>query len=134
MRPISLIVLHCSDTPDNRDHDAADIDRWHKEFGWDGIGYHHVIKRDGTIESGRAYEVVGAHVQGHNANSIGICLIGRKEYTEEQMISLEGLVNALKARWRSADVVGHCDLDKRKTCPNFNVLEWWDDCRHRRID
>ncbi|MBP9550733.1 MAG: hypothetical protein KBE34_02250, partial [Veillonella sp.] len=32
--------------------------------GWAGIGYHFVIRKDGTIERGRPLSVVGAHDKG----------------------------------------------------------------------
>lgn len=129
---VRYIVIHCSDTPNGRPHNAADIDRWHKERGWDGIGYHHVILLDGTVEPGRPLNTPGAHAYGYNRESIGICLIGRDEFTEAQMRSLEGLVIAHKSNYRQADVVGHYDLDDHgKTCPNFNVMEWWSEVRKR---
>ena len=57
-------------------HRCRDIDRWHRERGWLKIGYHYVIKRDGTVETGRELEEVGAHAKGHNAISVGICMVG----------------------------------------------------------
>lgn len=128
---VRYIVVHCSDTPNGRWHDAADIDRWHKERGWAGIGYHFAILLDGTVESGRPLDTPGAHVRGYNDESIGICLIGRDEYTDAQLRSLEGLVIAMKSNHRQADVVAHYDLDDHgKTCPNFNVMEWWSNVRN----
>ena len=56
--------------------DAAEIDRWHRERGWLKIGYHFVIKRDGTIEEGRHVDEVGAHAKGHNSTSVSVCMIG----------------------------------------------------------
>ena len=48
------IVIHCADTPDNRDVDMATIKKWHtEERGWDDIGYHFVIRRNGLVEAGR---------------------------------------------------------------------------------
>lgn len=116
------IVVHCSDTPDNREHTAADIHRWHQERGWDGIGYHWVIRRDGTIEPGRPEYWTGAHVKGHNKGSIGICLIGRKHFTTAQFDALRTHLN-----WHpeSFELFGHYELDPSKTCPNFNVKEWY---------
>lgn len=136
---VRYIVVHCSDTPNGRHHDAADIRRWHTSPDpndpskpWSDIGYHHVILIDGTVEMGRPLNTPGAHAYGYNQESIGICLIGRDEFTEAQMRSLEGLVIAHKSNHRQADVVGHYDLDnKGKTCPNFNVMEWWSDVRMR---
>ncbi|MDD7726846.1 MAG: N-acetylmuramoyl-L-alanine amidase, partial [Bacteroidales bacterium] len=76
MRKINEIIIHCSDTPAGEDFSAADIDRWHKERGWSCIGYHYVVRLDGTIEKGRDLSRAGAHCAGHNANSIGVCYIG----------------------------------------------------------
>lgn len=130
---INKIVIHCSDTPNGREHGVDDIRRWHKERGWSDVGYHAVIKINGDIELGRDSAlsgkdfVQGAHVAGHNKNSIGICLIGRDEFTKDQMLSLEGLVMTLKSSYPDAEVLGHADLDSGKTCPNFDVKNWWSD-------
>ena len=128
MRPIRKIVIHCSDTPDDRHVDAETIRGWHmRDNGWSDIGYHAVILRDGKVEQGRPLDTPGAHVRGHNHDSIGICLIGRHEFTEDQMMILEGLVRAYKSRWPQAEALGHTDLDSGKTCPNLNILEWYNE-------
>jgi len=123
MKDIKYIVIHCSDSPDDMNVHAKDIDRWHKERGWNGIGYHFVICRNGNIEKGRAIDVPGAHCYGVNSKSLGICLIGRKNFTEEQFISLYGLCTDLKFEYPGATIKGHHFFNKRKTCPNFKVLE-----------
>lgn len=76
MRKITELILHCSATPEGKDFSTTDIDRWHKARGFKMIGYHYVIRLDGTIEQGRPLEMTGAHCKGHNAHSIGICYIG----------------------------------------------------------
>ena len=48
----------------------------HLKFGWDGIGYHKVIKRSGKVENGHPEYWIGAHVKGKNSISLGVCLIG----------------------------------------------------------
>jgi len=63
--------------------DAETIHRWHLSNGWAGIGYHFVVRKDGTIEQGRQIDSVGAHCTGHNGDSIGICFEG--DFTEEKM-------------------------------------------------
>ncbi|MBQ5374387.1 MAG: N-acetylmuramoyl-L-alanine amidase, partial [Bacteroidaceae bacterium] len=74
MRTITLLILHCSAVMPDVESGAADIDRWHRAQGWrGGIGYHYVVRRDGTVEPGRREEVPGAHCRHHNAHSIGIC-------------------------------------------------------------
>lgn len=130
MRAIDKIVIHCADTPSTMDIGVKEIRQWHvKERGWKDIGYHYVIRRNGTVEFGRDLEVVGAHVAGHNTHSIGICLVGGKpkaNFTLEQWASLAKLVEGLKFTYKNAEVLGHCDLDKNKTCPQFDVRAWWD--------
>ena len=80
-KDIKILVVHCSDTPDNENIGAIDIHKMHLSFGWDGIGYHKIIKRDGEIENGRPEYWIGAHTFGKNYQSLGVCLIGRKLFT-----------------------------------------------------
>jgi len=118
---IKYIVVHCSDSPNGVNVGAKDIHYWHKRRGWDGIGYHRVIRRDGAIENGRPDFWPGAHCKGHNRHSLGVCLVGRDEFTERQFSSLNLVLTAWKTDHPSARVVGHYELDPGKTCPNFSV-------------
>ena len=129
---IKFIVIHCSDSPDNREVSASEIHRWHLERGWSGIGYNEVVMRSGEVQHGRPPYWAGAHVQdfngdglGNNNDSIGICLIGRDAFNPDQMDSLAALVGKYLEEYPDAEVVGHRDLDPRKTCPNFDVRSWW---------
>lgn len=127
---IEKIVIHCSDSPPGRGDDAETIHRWHKEprpgapNGWDGIGYHYVITEDGDEQAGRPWYWEGAHVKGHNENSIGICIIGKGDLTGEQFFALRKLYNELSKRWPHATWFNHYDLDPTKTCPNFDAVTW----------
>ena len=76
MRKIDSVIIHCSATKAGMDFSVADIDRWHRAQGMNGIGYHYVVRLDGTVEKGREVEVAGAHCLGWNGRSIGICYIG----------------------------------------------------------
>ena len=99
----------------------------HLGFGWDGIGYHQVICRDGTREAGRPEYWQGAHVKGVNDRSLSVCLIGRNEFTEAQMNSLAALLFDWTARYPGARVLGHRDAtETHKTCPNFDAAQWWE--------
>ena len=128
MRRIDKIIIHCSATNPTQDFDAADIDRWHKAIKWTGIGYHFVIKLDGTTERGRPIEEVGAHAFGYNKRSIGICYIGGVDMegkpsdtrTDEQKRALRALINILKVDFPKATIHGHNEFSK-KACPSFNV-------------
>jgi N-acetylmuramoyl-L-alanine amidase len=121
--PIDKIVIHCSDSP-HRNDSAKDIHAWHVERGWSGIGYHYVIDQYGDIEAGRPEYWVGAHVNGHNLHSIGICMIGVKHFTDAQWSALTSLIRDLKQRHNSPAIMGHRDLDLKKSCPNFDVKKW----------
>ena len=122
---IKLLVVHCSDTDNNKNIDVTDIHKMHLNFGWDGIGYHKVILRSGKIENGRPEYWIGAHVKGKNKFSLGVCLIGRDKFTKKQFISLENILKKWKLLYPNAVIVGHRDTGKtKKTCPNFDVITW----------
>ena len=123
---ITHLVVHVSDSPQGRGDDAETIHDWHKERGFDGIGYHRVILEDGTIQRGRPDYWPGAHVKGYNSSSLGVCLIGKGgDTTTEQFESLANVIKAWKEEHPHARVCGHHDLDENKTCPGFNVPIWW---------
>lgn len=143
------IVVHCSATKPTQDIGLREIDQWHRQLGWLAIGYHYVIRRDGTVEFGRPHESIGSHVAGYNSWSLGICLVGgindkgkaAMNYTEAQLQALHMLVMNAKDQYPDARVVGHRDLspDKDgdgvveehewlKACPCFNVGKWHAKC------
>jgi len=70
------IVIHCTQTPDTMDIGADEIKKWHKNRGFDTIGYHFVIRRDGHVDKGRDINYVGAHAVAVNGTSIGVALVG----------------------------------------------------------
>ena len=124
-KKISLLVVHCSDTANNLNLLAIDIHKMHLDFGWDGIGYHKIINRSGKIENGRPEYWIGAHVKGKNNISLGVCLIGKDNFTKKQFISLERVLKKWKLEYPSAKIVGHRDTgNTKKTCPNFDVISW----------
>lgn len=122
---IKLLVVHCSDTPDEKFLQASDIHKMHLNFGWDGIGYHKIICRDGVIQNGRPEYWIGAHVKGINKISLGVCLIGKTFFTKKQMNSLEKVLKDWKQRYPDAKIKGHSQtVITHKTCPNFDVSQW----------
>ena len=124
MRKINKIIVHCSDTPEGRNDDVSDIDRWHRAKGWNGCGYNYVIKLDGTIQVGREENVKGAHCKGNNSTSIGICYIGGKDKdtrTTEQKIALVYLIGYLKRKYPKSEAYGHRDFSS-KACPQFDAF------------
>lgn len=148
-RKISRIIIHCSAFPYG---DARQVDEFHRQRGFDMIGYHFVILNgrrtkdgeynsddDGLVELGRPIEMEGAHTKGKNSDSIGICLIGLPEYigapeqwfTRKQLESLRKLVAKLMRKFTipPENIHGHNEYAP-KLCPGFNVKiirEWWKD-------
>ena len=130
MRTVTLIIVHCSAVKPDQQSSAAQIDTWHRQRGFQlGIGYHYVIRRDGTREMGRPEYMVGAHCQGHNKYSIGVCYEGGLDNdgrpadtrTEAQRQALRQLLRELKQRYPRALIVGHHDLNPMKACPCFDA-------------
>jgi N-acetyl-anhydromuramyl-L-alanine amidase AmpD len=148
-REIDHLIIHCAATPPTADIGAADIDRWHRQRGWWGNGYHAVIRRNGeteTVESGhrcRPLDRAGAHVgdcgPGWNRRSIGVCLAGgvdtnnrpANNFTDAQWKALEEYVLTMLERFPSIHTIGgHRDLIAKtgappKACPSFAVTDWW---------
>lgn len=133
MRPITEIILHCSATVEGRDFSAEDIRRWHVDGrGWSDIGYHFVIRLDGTIELGRPITMAGAHCLGHNLYSIGVCYVGGLDHnlnpkdtrTPEQKAALDELLRVLHRMFPAATVHGHSEF-ARKACPCFSPRPPW---------
>lgn len=130
-RRITEIIVHCSATPEGKDYTVNDIRRWHKQQGWSDIGYHYVVYRNGHIEPGRDVDISGAHCEGHNAYSIGVCYIGgvardgktpKDTRTLAQKAALLSLLTDLKMMYPQARIVGHRDYDtKGKACPSFDA-------------
>lgn len=126
---IDAIVIHCSATRAGMDVRAADIDKWHKERGFTGIGYHFVVDLDGRVEIGRPLPQDGAHCntaglsgKSYNKHSIGICYIGGLDRdgnpadtrTVAQKVALDDLVYRLIQEYPIVDVIGHRDASPDK--------------------
>lgn len=131
MRTINEIIVHCSATPEGKDYTVKQIDQWHRQRGFDCIGYHYVIYRDGTVHKGRDEQRIGAHCKGHNANSIGVCYIGgcatdgkapKDTRTAAQKAALVKLLRELRKRYSKAVIHGHRDF-AAKACPSFDATK-----------
>lgn len=146
-RATQHIVIHTSATRAIQDIGVGEIRKWHKAQGWTDIGYHFVIRRDGTVQRGRARDAIGSHVKGWNAITLGICMVGglankapyapENNYTPAQWKALEALIRELLKVYPKATILGHRDLspDKNrdgkispnewvKQCPCFEAKAW----------
>jgi N-acetylmuramoyl-L-alanine amidase len=133
MRELKRIILHMAFTTPQMDIGAVEIRRWHLARNFADIGYHYIIRRDGSVETGRDLNRVGAHTLGHNNDSIGIVMVGGKHptkdevqvnFTSAQWRSLERLVKDLMLQYETiTDISGHKDNIPTK-CPGFDVRSW----------
>jgi len=132
MRKVNKIIIHTTATPEGREHDVADIRRWHLKRGFNDIGYHYLIHIDGTIEEGRPINKQGAHCSGQNRGSIGICYVGgmskdmkkaKDTRTQAQKDSLIKLMHELIYKYnKDMTIHGHNEY-ANKSCPSFIVKE-----------
>lgn len=132
-RKITKIILHSTATPEGMDVDVADVTRWHKNRGFATIGYHYLVKLDGTIENGRSIHEVGAHAKGYNKSSIGVVYVGgtddsgkpKDTRNAEQLMALANLLDALMEMYPNATLHGHNEF-ANKACPSFDVQKEYD--------
>lgn len=114
------IILHHADASNCT---VEDIDRWHKGNGWSKIGYHFFIDKEGNVYRGREEDKVGAHAEGSNSDSIGICFEGKyeeEEMPEKQVKAGQELIEYLKNKYPSIDIIEkHSDVNST-SCPGKN--------------
>jgi N-acetylmuramoyl-L-alanine amidase len=137
MRKVNKLIVHCTATPEFKDFDVDDVRDWHvKGNGWSDIGYHFLVKLDGTVQDGRPLEKIGAHVGGHNKDSIGIAYVGGMDKNMEEWIdtrtsdqkdAIFNLLMDLKFQFPDAVVYGHNDFTDKKACPCFNAKKEYKD-------
>jgi len=130
--PTMIIVHHSGGTDkyplmDTSNHTAAMMEEWHLSNGWEGLGYHYVIHKDGEIWLGRPEHYHGSHCVGHNSDSIGICLAGNFDLTlptQAQIDSLIKILKSIKERYNIKEIVPHRKFSN-KTCYGKNLSDTW---------
>ena len=128
-RAIKEIIIHCTATPEGRVETVQSIRNMHKAKGWSDIGYHYLIGLNGECWEGRNVNLIGAHCEGHNSNSIGVCYVGgvdkkmqaKDTRTEKQKDALVALLKDLRKLYPKAKIYGHHDFNKGKSCPCFDA-------------
>ena len=130
-REIKLLVIHCSATRCNEPFTVEQLRQAHLARGFHDIGYHFYITRDGALHRCRPMSEVGAHVQGFNRHSLGICYEGglneqgtpTDTRTTAQRFALIDLLTILKRQYPEAEIAGHYQLSANihKACPCFDA-------------
>jgi len=129
MGRVHSVTIHHSASPLWTTFD--DIDKWHKDRGWDGCGYHFIVEKGGNIVSGRPISIEGAHVKSKNSGNIGVCVVGNntssakeQHWTRAQKASLRFLCSTLQLIFNLDDscVFNHSDWDSANTeCPGVDI-------------
>ena len=129
MRKINELIWHCTATPEGREVSVKEIDAWHRQRGWSGIGYHKVVHLDGSVSEGRPESKVGAHVAGRNTGTLGYCYVGGVEKdgrtpkdtrTPAQKATMRRLTVEAIAKYGLTKVSGHREY-AAKACPSFDA-------------
>jgi len=147
MSKLKYLVIHCTDTPENREVTRKDIEKWHTApkpigNGWRKVGYTDMVYLDGSLvnlspfnqdDDVEGFEVTNG-VRGLNSISRHICYVGGKSLTgkvkdtrtPEQYDSLETYILYTVLRHPGIKVAGHYHFSS-KSCPAFNVEKFCED-------
>jgi hypothetical protein len=119
-REVDRVFIHCTASSNPR-VTVKDIDQWHKERGWSGIGYHFFIDTAGKLNTGRNIESTPAAQAGNNTGTIAICLNGNvvKDFNEKQFETLRQFCIEINDAYDDITFHGHCEVST-KTCPVFD--------------
>lgn len=141
-REVTEFVTHWTETPTNKNIGSEEINKIHLDLGYEGIGYHYVIRRDGSLQRGRPVNIEGQHAQvnGHNARSIGIVFVGGinvpsgtpniqdfvsvQSLTRSQLNTFDHFCRAFYATLPGGQGLGHNDLDHDQSDPGFDVRSY----------
>lgn len=142
-RPITEVIAHWTASYTNQDWGSEKVHELHQQRGFSGIGYHYVIKRDGTLQRGRPLERRGAHSKayGHNNYSIGVSMAGgyncpsntpspnryisADSLTTQSLATFEWFMRCFYDVFPGGQTYGHNDTsDLGKVDPGFDCQEY----------
>ncbi len=117
-RKTDMVVIHHTGNPTDDDMSAQRINSAHKGQGWCAIGYHYVIRKDGTVEQGRPHWTVGAHAYGENSHTIGIHVCGNFDFVEPTTAQIESLAMLLSGVCKDYGL----PIDKKHIVAHKNLM------------
>lgn len=141
-REVTELVVHWTETPTNKNIGSEELNDLHVAFGLDGLGYHYVIRRDGTLQRGRPVNIVGQHAptNNHDQRSIGIVFVGginapsgtpnldsfisAQSLTRSQLNTFDHICRAFYAVFPGGQIIGHSEIDEDEFDPGFSVTEY----------
>jgi len=119
-----VVIHHSAFSQKDAPKQFERIDQFHREKGWDCIGYHFLIEADGEVRAGTPAAEEGAHCKQENMNrvSLGICLVGNfdeENPTEAQLRALTALLLDLEIE--RGNIFFHREFADYKSCPGKNL-------------
>jgi N-acetylmuramoyl-L-alanine amidase len=139
-RTVTEMIVHWTDSLSNKNLSAEDIHEYQSALGHDGIAYHFVIRRDGSLQRGRSINDIGEHTVDRDKLSVGVAFVGgynaptgtlnpenyksSASLTREQFNTFDQLVNSFYTTFPGGQVLGHNDIDERQDDPGFDVIDY----------
>lgn len=131
----TLVIHHSGFYEQDGQSTLAEIQRAHHEDrGWADVGYHFMIDKDGTIYEGRDLTVRGAHVEGYNTGSAGVCLFGDFRFeapSQAQLTATYALNQWLVFRLQLTHLAGHQQFNDWTECPGTFIINQLQDIATR---
>ena len=141
-RDVTEAVIHWTETHTDKNIGSEEINKYHLELGLDGIGYHYVIRRDGSIQRARPVNTKGQHapINNHDERSIGVVFVGginvpsgtpnpenflsAQSLTRSQLNTFDHFCRAFYAVFPGGQIVGHSEIDEEEVDPGFEVINY----------
>lgn len=149
-RPISGVVVHWTESFSNQNIGSEELNKNKVDVGDDGIQYHYVIRRDGSLQRGRPTPLSSPHTtkESHNTNSLAIAFVGGyncptgienpdkylsdKSLTQAQFKTFEKFCRAFYLKYPGGQIIGHNDLNKEYYDPGFDVRDYVEDVFNKK--
>ena len=141
-REVTEVVVHWTETHTNKNIGSEEINKYHLDLGLDGIGYHFVIRRDGSLQRGRPINIQGQHAptNNHDLRSIGIVFVGGinvpsgtpnsenflsvQSLTRSQLNTFDHFCRSFYTVFPGGQIIGHNDIDEDEVDPGFDVINY----------
>lgn len=141
-REVTEVVVHWTETHTDKNIGSEEINKYHVDLGLNGIGYHYVIRRDGSLQRGRPVNIQGQHapINNHDQRSIGLVFVGginvpsgtpnpenflsAQSLTRSQINTFDHFCRAFYAVFPGGQIVGHSEIDADEVDPGFEVINY----------
>jgi len=142
LNPEVTAVVHWTETHTNKNVGSEEINSWHLAAGLDGLGYHYVCRRDGSLQRGRPVNEDGQHTPGYDNGTLSFVFVGginaptgtpnasnflsSQSLTRSQINTFDHWCRAFFAAYPGGIIKGHSELDEtgQNVDPGFEVTDY----------